>query len=419
MTMLAFASDYVAWGTGMTFVGTTTVMPTFIRHFTDSSFLIGLAYTIQMGGFLIPQLIVSNFIAHSERKKPIMMGVGVLYRPLLWLFALFLMLFGGGADGATILLVFYTIYVVFNVGDAIATVPWFDIMAKSVPAGRRGRMMGAWQIIAGILSVGAGQLVSVILSPAGPPFPYNYALCFAIAGTGVMLSWGIAGFIHEVIQPVAEERLAFKDYLPALWRVMRTNRSFVRLIAVRLIAGMANMAFPFYIIYGTDVLRFSTETLGLFISAQVASSVLSGAVFGFLSERSGSKAVILSAIIIQLLGPLTALAVFFEGQAMGALAVWAYAFVFMTIGVSQSSGILGYINYILELTPPQERVTYIGLTNTLSGVLLIAPMLGAAAISLVTYNGMFVVTIALLLTSLALGTRMVEPREKAHTSAAQ
>ncbi len=394
----------------MTFIGPTTVMPTFVRHYTDLPLLIGLASTIQTGGFLVPQLLVSNLIAHRARKKPIMLIAGIFYRPLLWLFALFLLL-SGNLPGTIILLVFYLSYTAFNIGDAVATVPWFDIMSKSVPPARRGRVMGSAQIIVGVLAIGAGQLVKSLLSNEGPPFPSNYALCFAVAGTGAMLSWFTEFFIHENIQPVAENRLALKEYLPALWRVLRHDAHFLRLTCVRLLAGMANMALPFYIIFAADQLNFSTESLGLFISAQVAGSVFAGTLLGFLSERSGSKAVILTAISANLIAPLIALALFFSDLRFVAFAPWIYAGVFVVVGFAQNSGILGFINYVLELAPPQERVTYIGLTNTLSGLLLLAPLIGATLIQYFSYTGLLLVVLAVLLGSLLIGVQMVEPRQ--------
>src|SRR5947199_9795540 len=106
ITMLAFAADYISWTMGMSFVGTTTVMPTFVRHFTDSSTIIGLINVIQTGGFLVPQLIISNLIAHRERKKPVMIWIGFVYRFLPWLFALFLVL-NRQAGAALVLTVFY------------------------------------------------------------------------------------------------------------------------------------------------------------------------------------------------------------------------------------------------------------------------------------------------------------------------
>jgi MFS family permease len=411
ITMLAFGADYISWTVGMSFIGTTTVMPTFVRHFTDSSTVIGLINVIQTGGFLIPQLIVSNMIAHRERKKPVMIGVGFVYRFLPWLFALFLLL-NRDAGGALILTVFYLGYIVFNVCDAVATVPWFDIMGKSVPPARRGRMMGSAQVIGGLFAIGGGQLVTRILSPAGPPFPLNYALCFAIAGVGVVLSWIMAMFVHEVVQPVAEARMAFRDYLPALTRVLRDDKQFLRLTLARLIGGMANMALPFYIIFGTDRLKFAPETIGLFVSAQVTGGLLAGTVLGFLNERSGSRAAIIAALSLQMLAPLLALLVFFGGAAFGPYALWLYALVFVAVGVGQSSGILGFINFVLELAPPQERVTYVGLTNTLSGLLLFAPLIGAVVIESASYTGMFLLVIVLLAASIVISLRLIEPRRK-------
>ncbi|MBI3733785.1 MAG: MFS transporter [Chloroflexi bacterium] len=409
ITMLAFAGDFICWGVGMTFAGQTTVMPTFVRHFTDSPILIGLVSTIQMGGFLLPQLLVSNLIAHRERKKPFMLAVGLFYRPIFWLLALFLVV-SRGQDGALILTVFYLLFTAFNLGDAVATVPWFDIMGKSVPPSRRGRMMGSAQIIMGLLAIGAGQVVKAILSPDGPGFPFNYALCFAIAGTGAMVAWGWELFIYEAIQPVSENRLPLREYLPVLWRVLRHDANFTRLTAVRLLAGMANMALPFYIIFATDQLKFPPESVGLFVSAQVAGTVLAGSVLGFLSERSGSRAVIIASLTLQTLAPALALFLFFTGLTSGAFAPWLYAVVFVAIGVGQSSGILGFINYVLELAPPQERVTYVGLTNTLSGVLLIAPLVGALLIDYFSFTGMFVVVLAVLVGSLLMSMRLIEPR---------
>jgi len=409
ITMLAFACDYIAWGVGMTFINPTTVMPTFVRHFTDEPAVIGLINTIQVGGFLIPQLIISNLIAHRVRKKPVMMYAGLIHRHLPWLFALFLLL-NPGAPGPLILAVFYGGYIIFNIGDSISTVPWFDIMGKSVPPDRRGRMMGTAQIIASLLGIGAGQVVKLILGPEGPAFPLNYALCFGIAGCGIVLSWISSGFVHEVVQPVSEERMSFRDYLPALGRVLRTDAHFRGVTAARLVGGMANMALPFYIIFATDRLNFAADNVGLFVSAQVLGGLLSGTVLGYLSERSGSKAVIIASLVIQLAAPLLALGVFASG---GALGPWVYAFVFVAVGVGQSSGLLGFVNYVLELATPQERVTYVGLTNTLSGVLAFAPLVGAALVDAVSYTGMFVAAAVMLALSVVLTLPISEPRKLA------
>ena len=85
---------------------------------------------------------------------------------------------------------------------------------------------------------------------------------------------------------------------------------------------------------------------------------------------------------------------------------------FVCIGAALSSNMLGFINFVLELAPAAERVTYIGLTNTLSGVLLIAPIVGATLVQLFSFNGLFVATALALAASLMLSFGLVEPRRR-------
>jgi MFS family permease len=342
---------------------------------------------------------------------------------MLWLFALFLWL-STGLSNVTILSMFFLLYTLFTLGDAMASVAWFDILGKSVPPSRRGRVLGSAQIIMGLLALGASRIAEWILSPtrhdifgfvvpfAKLEFPMNYVLCFVIAGAGIMSSLICDLFITEVVQPVKEEPLKLSEYGPMLWRIIRHDAHFAYVTVVRLLAGLANMALPFYIIFAQRELHFAEEWLGTFIAAQVAGSLVSGTVLGFLSERSGSKAVILAAVFLQSIAPFTALSVFFIGNGLGTLAPWVYAIIFTMIGVGQTSNLLGFINYVLELAPPMERTHYIGVTNTINGLLFTAPVIGAALIQYVSYTGLFVATFSALLLSLLLATRMMEPRKQ-------
>jgi len=47
------------------------------------------------------------------------------------------------------------------------------------------------------------------------------------------------------------------------------------------------------------------------------------------------------------------------------------------------------MNYILELAPPAQRPTYMGLSNTLGGVLVVVPMLGGWLLQATSYPVLF------------------------------
>jgi MFS family permease len=59
------------------------------------------------------------------------------------------------------------------------------------------------------------------------------------------------------------------------------------------------------------------------------------------------------------------------------------------LGIVGSSIMLGFLNYILDLAPPGQRPTYMGLSNTLGGVLVLVPMLGGWLLQTTSYPVVF------------------------------
>jgi MFS family permease len=296
--------------------------------------------------------------------------------------------------------------------DALASVAWFDIFSKVIPPTRRGRLIGVGQVSSGLLTVGAGAVVNALLGPQGPPFPHNYALLFFLAGLFLVASWLAISFLHEPVELTQAERLSWNAFLPKLLTVLRENRMFSLVTVVRLLAGLSGMAMPFYVVYATDQLRFGIETIGLFISSQVVGSILAGFVWGYLNERSGNKIVIQGSTILALASPLLALLIQPIGHLAGASTIYVYSLIFLAIGALNSSFMPGFINFVLELAPPEERPTYIALTNTLCGSLLVVPFLGGWLLQVTSYPVLFAATVGGVALALILTFRLEEPRNR-------
>jgi MFS family permease len=406
-----FVLDYVFFGISIAFVSQTTVLPSFINQLTDSAPLIGLASTIQTGAWLLPQLIAASYLADKARKKPYLLLYAALGRPVVWLLAGVLFLVGDRAP-TLILGLFFVSLAIFMGTDAIASVAWFDILSKAIPPSRRGRLIGTGQVLSGLLTVGAGAVVNAVLGPQGPPFPNNYALLFFLAGLSLFASWLAMSFLHEPVGPTHGERLPWNAFLPKLWTVLRENRTFSLVTVVRLLAGLSGMAMPFYVVYATEELHFGAETIGVFISSQVVGSILAGFVWGYLNECSGSKIVIQGSTILGLASPLLALLMGPMGHLAGASTIYAYSLIFLAIGALNSSYMPGFINLVLELAPPEERPTYIALTNTICGLLLALPFLGGWLLQATSYPVLFATTVGGVACGLALSFRLEEPRQR-------
>jgi MFS family permease len=403
-------ADFIAFGTAMAFVNVNTVLPSFVNQLTDSALLIGLISTLMSGSWLLPQVIAANYLAGKPRKKPYLLVPAALGRQVWWMLAVMLLL----VDNRTLALVgFFVGLVVFMGSDGLAAVAWFDILDKSVPPKRRGRVIGAAQILSGIAGVGVGWLVGVILSADGPRFPRNYALLFFLSGTALLVSLIALSFLQERVQGLPPASRMDGNFFRRLWDVLRTDRQFRIVTGVRLLSGLGGMAIPFYMIYGTDVLRLPPETVGLATSMQVLGGILAGVVLGYIQERSGSRLVVLCSAALGVGVPLLALltqALALQGA--GLLLTIVYASLFVTVGIVNSSLLLGFLNFVMELAPPHDNPTYVGFSNALAGVLLLAPIVGGWLLEATSYTVLFALTVIGTVLGLVMAFRLQEPRRQ-------
>jgi MFS family permease len=180
--------------------------------------------------------------------------------------------------------------------------------------------------------------------------------------------------------------------------------------------GMGSMATPFFILYGTEGLGLGTGIVGLCLTMQVIGRAVGGIWLGVGIEKIGSRLTVLGGIVLNLLAPLMALALSFLGRLVDPRALpYVYSIAFLGLGTAMNAVPMGLSNYILDIAPPKDRSTYIGLTNTISGLLIVAPILGGALLEYTSYGVLFAVTLAIYALAVLAGWRMPTVQERAST----
>ncbi|MDY6877718.1 MAG: MFS transporter [Chloroflexota bacterium] len=385
----AFLVDYVCFGVGfLSFLNPSSVLPVFVRQLTDSAPVIGLVSTVFNGCWLLPQLTAARLINDKPRKKPYMLA-GLSGRIAFWVIALALWA-RLDRHPTDMLILFFVCLGVFAASDGACSVAWFDILARAIPLKQRGRLIGIGQIISGLLGIGAGTLVGLILGRY--PFPNNYALLFAL--TGVMLVPSVIALVSIREPPSEETDPKANERLKGNWlKLLVTDHAFLHLMICRILVGMIGMAVPFYVVYAADVLRLPQSTVGGFVVAQTVGGVVASVVIGLVNERWGLQHVIRIGAAAAITGPLFALAVHLTGAAR---LVQAYPFVYVMLGVTNSTWMMGFFNYLLEIAPEGMRPAYIGLGNTIMGILTLAPIAGGWLLEVTSYTTLFGVTAAIV-----------------------
>ena len=88
------------------FVGTTTVLPTFVTRLGGSALLVGLISTCQSAGWLLPQLVGARLCAGKPRMVPYILGPLYVGRPAFLALAAAAALLGTRANGTLLGILF-------------------------------------------------------------------------------------------------------------------------------------------------------------------------------------------------------------------------------------------------------------------------------------------------------------------------
>ncbi len=407
---IAYLGDYLGFGIGLIFANTTTTLPAFAAELTDNKMLIGAVSSVWAGGWLLPQIFAARYLSNKPRKYPAMIIGQLVGRPAFPLFVVWL-LAGGARYPELTLALFLLAIVIFMSTDAVVALAFLDMFGKAMPPQKRGRLIGLGQVITGLMAVGAGALIRQLLGPAGPGFPMNYAIIFGLASIGFAVSTVACLLMVEAPEAVEARRPSLREYVPVLGRLWRADRRFNRITTVRLLSGIGSLATSFYVVYAIDWLHLPPAAIGLFAAAATVGTAVSGLLLGLVADRYGSQRVVQVVTWAQFLVPV--LALLCHLGVFGASVGVVYPLLFVLLGVYEGSVMLGFLNFVLEIAPPGQRPTYIGLTNTLSGVLIVLPVLGGFVLQRTSYPVLFgaaaVGTLAAALMALGLSNPRVSP----------
>ena len=266
------------------------ILASFAARLGASPVLIGLVPALPLAGGLLPQALLVGWVARHGRKLP-------LYRRAsAFRFAgLLLLVFGAfflGAWPGLLLGVFLAGLFLFALFTAVASLPYWEVLAKAVPREERPGLFAAIYMGGGVLAFLAGFGVRALLG-LDLPFPLGYALLFALGTLAYGAAWYVFGRVEEPEEEVAVGRTDL--------RLPLRRPGFRAYLTARLFLGLAGMVEPFYAAYAVRVLGKEAE-LGLYLALNALAFILSNALWSALARR-GAKAVFLGGGVLVLATP--------------------------------------------------------------------------------------------------------------------
>ncbi len=379
---IAGVTDGGFFGFGMGFASYVVVIPLFVSTLTDSSVLIGLIAAMHMIGWQLPQLLTANRVARLRRYKPMVLLMTLNERVPFFILAI--IAFSLPHLDRQLALALTFIFVTWQaMGGGLTGTAWQSMIAKIMPSERRGTFYGVQSAAANLMMSGSAVLAGVLL--AAVPSPYNFALCFALAGLCMIVSFGALASTREPESPaVNETRRSTREFWHDLRGIVSRDGNFRLFIGARALAQIASLGSAFFTIYAVRSFAMTTETAGVMAGILALAQTAANPIFGWLGDRYSHRLIFAFGVLTLTVSATVAL--------LAPSVEWFYL-VFGLAGFGGAALWVTVMALTAEFGTLQERPAYIGLTNTLiAPVTLAAPLVGGWLADAVSYQAMFGLT---------------------------
>lgn len=324
---------------------------------------------VRESGSLIPQLVIASYVRRQPIRKWTFVVGCVLQAVAVFAMAVVAVTLTGTAAGFGLL----GALVVFSLSRGLCSVASKDVLGKTVPKTRRGRVNGWSEFLAGLVTIGVGILLLLELREPGDMA--TYLLLLAIAGGLWLVASATYALIREFPGATEGGGNAITEGIGRL-RLLRDDRAFGSFVIARSLLLCSALSAPFFIMLAHERTDGALLVLGLFVIADGLASLISGPFWGRFADASsrrvmvwaGGGAAMTGIILVAIVHGLPALAV----------SQWLYPLFFFALAVAHAGVRLGRKTYVVDLAGGNKRTDYVAVSNTVIGVvLLLAGMIGA------------------------------------------
>jgi MFS family permease len=389
-TFWKIAGAGAAFEAGSSAVNGATIIASLVFQLTGNVFAVGAASAVLRLGWLLPQIVVGFLAQHKTRRMHYYM-FGAFGRAFCLALVAMLLWFGADLSATVVGGAFLALWTLYAFVSGVVAVPYNDIVGRSISSHLRSRML-AWRFFGGgLFALAVAAFIHRVLGTF--PLLPAYALIFALASALMILSSIL--FVSAGEPPLkadpgkkpAENTLY--NFLKAGWDTLQGDGRFRLFLYSQWLGGATLMAMPFYIVAASD-LGLRASDVAVLLGAQTAGALVSNAFWGRIGDSHGKLRLLQVVGVVRFLPPLGILLLL--GPGAGA-SLFAFAVLFVLIGVLVNGITIGYLGFLMEISPDDRRPAYSAYFNSLASPAALLPLLGAAFVQFVSIHVVFIAAI--------------------------
>ncbi len=336
-----------------------TVLPWVMNASGAPIGLTALLVPIRESGSMIPQLLIGGVVRRFEIRKSFFV-IGCLAQAI---FVFGIVLSGMYLNGLVAGLSILACLSLFSFSRGLCSVASKDVIGKTVPKTRRGRLTGISASLSGLLTIAIAALMTIGYFEGAESF----VLFLVIAG----LLWLIAAVIFSRISEQKGATEGSKNGISEAVKklsLLRTDTQFRNFVIMRALLMSSGLAAPFLVTIVMSTMSFSASSqISLFVGLSGIASLVSGFVWGKMSDNDSLKVMIISGAGCALICFLAILTVWFAPPYLDKIAL----ILFFLLMIVHEGVRLGRKTYVLDMASGNKRTDYVAVSNTVIGLLLL------------------------------------------------
>lgn len=350
-------------------VNASTVLPWLFHALGVPAVLTGALVPIRESGSMLPQAFLTPLVVRVRRRTHVFIAGAIIQA------ASVAVMSGAAAlaSGLTAGIIIVAALAVFSLGRCLSSISSKDVQGRTMPKGERGQVNGLATTASGLVAITLGLAVRGLGENLDVP------VLAGILGLGAVL-WVLVALVYsgirEPLDDPAEQTADEVDDGPG-WFVqtltlLREDRDFRAFVTVRGFLLVSSLSPPFIVTLAVRSGAPALTGLGGFIIASGLAALLGGRVFGRMADRSSKHLMTIGAglasiVLVTLVLIVTMLDV--DGGSLLTYAVFVSGYFLVTM---LHTGVrVGRKTYVIDMAEGDQRTTYVAVSNSAMGVILL------------------------------------------------
>lgn len=347
------------------------VLAWLLTHVGAPQFMLGLLVPIRESLSLLPQLFIAKWIREVPVRKWFWVFGSVAQGFCIAAMAVAVASLDGAAAGWAVL----ALLVVFSLSRGVCSVASKDVLGKTIAKTRRGSVSGYAASAAGAVVVAVG-LIGFLPGNDERGMTF-YIVLLTMAGGLWIISAAAYSLLNEQPGATAGGGNAIREAIDQ-FSVIRRDAELRNFIIVRTLLISTALVAPFYVSLMSNASGEALSGLGALMIASGAASFLSAPIWGRLSDRSSRQVMSAAAALAGITGVGTAAIAWWAPES---LRIWWFPAAYFLLSVAHAGVRLGRKTHLVDIASAENRATYVAVSNTIIGVMLLVggAFAGAAA----------------------------------------